>query len=80
MHLPRGRLNDTVGVMMSIYTTLWALQFPRFGEFHIDCEWVTVIAQGIPAQITSTYALSVANVASFVELNGVKHLRCHTPP
>jgi hypothetical protein len=28
---------------MSIYATLWALQFPRFGDFHIGCEWVTVI-------------------------------------
>jgi hypothetical protein len=28
--------------IVSIYATLWALQFPRFGEFHIDCEWVTV--------------------------------------
>lgn len=36
---------------MSIYATLWALQFPRFGEFHIDCEWVTVIAQGVPAHV-----------------------------
>jgi len=36
---------------MSIYATLWALQFPRFGELHIDCEWVTVIAQGVPAHV-----------------------------
>jgi hypothetical protein len=36
---------------MSIYATLWALQFPRFGEFHIGCEWVTVIAQGVPAHV-----------------------------
>ncbi len=36
---------------MSIYATLWALQFPRFGEFHIDCEWVTVMAQGVPAHV-----------------------------
>ena len=36
---------------MSIYATLWALQFPRFGEFHIDCAWVTVIAQGVPAHV-----------------------------
>ncbi len=28
-----------------------ALQFPRFGEFHIGCEWVTVIAQGVPAHV-----------------------------
>jgi hypothetical protein len=36
---------------MSIYATLWALQFPRFGEFHTGCEWVTVIAQGVPAHV-----------------------------
>jgi hypothetical protein len=36
---------------VSIYATLWALRFPRFGEFHIDCEWVTVIAQGVPAHV-----------------------------
>jgi hypothetical protein len=36
---------------MSVYATLWALQFPRFGEFHIGCEWVTVIAQGVPAHV-----------------------------
>jgi hypothetical protein len=37
--------------IVSIYATLWALQFPRFGEFHIDCEWVTVIAPGVPAHV-----------------------------
>jgi hypothetical protein len=37
--------------IMSIYATLWALQFPRYGEFHIGCEWVTVIAQGVPAHV-----------------------------
>jgi hypothetical protein len=36
---------------MSIYATLWALQFPCFGEFHMGCEWVTVIAQGVPAHV-----------------------------
>lgn len=36
---------------MSIYATLWALRFPRFGEFHIDCEWVTVLAQAVPAHV-----------------------------
>lgn len=36
---------------MSIYATLWALRFPRFGEFHNDCEWATVIAQGVPAHV-----------------------------
>ena len=36
---------------MSIYATLWALQFPRFGESRIGCEWVTVVAQGVPAHV-----------------------------
>ena len=36
---------------MSIYATLWALRFPRFGDFHVGCEWVTVIAQGVPAHV-----------------------------
>src|SRR5215469_10869475 len=36
---------------MSIYATLWALKFPRFGEYCTGCEWVTVIAQGVPAHI-----------------------------
>lgn len=36
---------------MSIYATLWALQFPRFGEFHFGCDWVTVIAQGVPSHV-----------------------------
>jgi hypothetical protein len=36
---------------MSISATLWVLQYPRFGEFHIGCEWVTVIARGVPAHV-----------------------------
>ena len=36
---------------MSIYATLWALRFPRFGEYHNGCEWVTVLAQAVPAHI-----------------------------
>lgn len=36
---------------MSIYATLWALKFPRFGEYHSGCEWVTVLAQAVPAHI-----------------------------
>jgi len=38
---------------MSIYATLWHLKFPRYGDDHIDCEWVDVIAQGVPAHIGS---------------------------
>lgn len=38
---------------MSIYATLWALKFPRFGEYHSGCEWVTVLAQAVPAHVGS---------------------------
>lgn len=38
---------------MSIYATLWALKFPRFGEYHSGCGWVTVLAQAVPAHIGS---------------------------
>lgn len=38
---------------MSIYATLWALKFPRLGEYHSGCEWVTVLAQGVPAHVGS---------------------------
>lgn len=36
---------------VSIYATLWALQFPKFGEYHLDCDWITVIAQGVPSHV-----------------------------
>ncbi len=36
---------------MSIYATLWRLQFPRRGDDHAGCEWIEVIAQGVPAHI-----------------------------
>lgn len=36
---------------MSIYATLWRLKFPSGGEDHTGCEWVEVIAQGVPAHI-----------------------------
>ncbi|MGB8437737.1 MAG: hypothetical protein WCE38_26120 [Burkholderiales bacterium] len=36
---------------MSIYATQWALQFPRSGDFHSSCEWVTVLAQAVPADV-----------------------------
>jgi hypothetical protein len=38
---------------MSIYATLWALKFPRFGDYHTGCEWVTVLAQAVPAHVGS---------------------------
>ena len=36
---------------MSIYATLWELKFPLYGQSHTDCEWETVIAEGVPAHI-----------------------------
>jgi len=36
---------------MSIYTTLWELQFPLYGQLHTECEWETVLAQGVPEHI-----------------------------
>jgi hypothetical protein len=36
---------------MSIYATLWRLKFPRHGDDYTDCDWVEVIAQGVPAHI-----------------------------
>lgn len=38
---------------MSIYATLWKLKFPQLGDDHVGCEWVDVIAQGVPAHIGS---------------------------
>ena len=36
---------------MSIYATLWRLKFPRHGDAHTGCDWIEVIAQGVPAHI-----------------------------
>jgi hypothetical protein len=36
---------------MSIYATLWRLQFPRYGDDHSACEWVEIVAQGVPGHI-----------------------------
>jgi hypothetical protein len=38
---------------VSIYGTLWTLKFPRYGDDHTGCEWIEVIAQGVPAHIGS---------------------------
>jgi hypothetical protein len=38
---------------MSIYATLWTLKFPKEGDEHIDCEWIAVRAQAVPAHIGS---------------------------
>lgn len=36
---------------MSIYSTLWRLQFPRYGDDHTACEWVEIVAQGVPGHV-----------------------------
>jgi len=36
---------------MSIYATLWRLKFPRYGDDHTGCDWITVMAQGVPAHV-----------------------------
>ena len=38
---------------MSIYATLWNLKFPRHGNYHTGCDWIAVMAQGVPAHIGS---------------------------
>lgn len=38
---------------MSIYATLWTLKFPKDGDDYIGCEWIEVIAQGVPPHIGS---------------------------
>lgn len=36
---------------MSIYATLWALRFPKYGQYYVDSDWITVVAQGVPAHV-----------------------------
>lgn len=41
---------------MSIYATLWRLKFPKEGDDRGGCEWIEVVAQGVPAHIGSPSA------------------------
>lgn len=38
---------------MSIYATLWVLQFPKDGDYISDGEWIRVMAQSVPAHVGS---------------------------
>lgn len=38
---------------MSIYATLWISKFPKDGDNYFGCDWVEVVAQGVPAHIGS---------------------------
>ncbi len=41
---------------MSIYATFWKLKFPRYGDDHTGCDWIAVIAQGVPAHVGASTA------------------------
>ena len=47
---PFGRSRDREHAM-SICATLWMLKFPREGNATLDCEWITVHAQAVPAHV-----------------------------
>ena len=36
---------------MSIYSTIWILKFPEYGDSHSQCGWVSVLAQGVGSHI-----------------------------
>jgi hypothetical protein len=38
---------------MSIYATLWVLKFPKDGDGFVGCDWIEVLAQGVPPHIGS---------------------------
>jgi hypothetical protein len=46
-----GAFSPRVSNDLSIYATCWELRFPRHGDAHSGCDWVTVIGQGVPAHI-----------------------------
>ncbi len=46
-----SRPPETLERPTSIYATLWKLKFPQHGHDHIGCEWIDVIAQGVPSHI-----------------------------
>jgi hypothetical protein len=38
---------------MGIYATLWILKFPMEGDYSTGCDWIEVMAQGVPPHIGS---------------------------
>jgi hypothetical protein len=46
-----AEVESTTWTIVNIYATLWHLQFPRHGDTYRGCEWVEVLAQGVPAHI-----------------------------
>jgi hypothetical protein len=51
-----GRSRKRVVGLMSIYATPWRLKFPPHGDDHSGCDWITVLAQGVPAHIGTSRA------------------------
>ncbi len=39
---------------MGIYATEWWLKFPKHGDYHTGCEWIDVLAEGVPPHIGSS--------------------------
>jgi Luciferase-like monooxygenase len=49
-----GRFRLGIGVgwnEIEFSATLWRLKFPRYGDDHSGCEWIAVLAQGVPAHV-----------------------------
>jgi hypothetical protein len=59
---------------MSIYATLWTLKFPSTGQDYTGGDWITVLAQAVPAHIGTE---GVDHYASFlppvVDPDGIDH-------
>jgi hypothetical protein len=49
--VPKVREGPSAHTTMSIYATLWQLRFPAHGDAHVGCEWIDVLAQGVPAHV-----------------------------
>jgi len=49
----KWRPNPHAHSIMSIYATLWVLKFPIEGDYSADCDWIEVVAQGVPPHIGS---------------------------
>lgn len=74
---------------VSIYATLWALQFPKSGQYCLDCAWVTVVAQGCRVMLagkvltrTNCFCLHCQPVlwAAFVRLSLLSRGRLRVRP
>jgi hypothetical protein len=61
---------------MSIYATLCCVKFPRYGEYHTGCEWIEIVAQGVPGPartLGNLGRLAPGLIAPYTVLRGVAH-------